>query len=147
MSVHSSQPLLEEPASNDEQMPDSTPVPAKFDWKMLAIVIIIIVFIREISVWLMAQMGYANLGNFLGLLLLFGFAMAYRISQGEIPSRLVAANSTILKEGIFAFLPICAGIGTLLAGLGNDALKIVLIMVISTLIPLRLYAYMVQKWR
>jgi putative effector of murein hydrolase LrgA (UPF0299 family) len=146
MSVHTSQPQLEEPSSNGEQTPDSTPVPVKFDWKMLTVVILIVVFIREISVWLMAQMGYANLGNFLGLFLLFGFAMAYRISQGEIPSRLVAANSTILKEGIFAFLPICAGIGTLLAGLGNDAFKILLIMLISTLIPLRLYAYIVKKW-
>jgi putative effector of murein hydrolase LrgA (UPF0299 family) len=146
MSVHSSPSHPEDPSIDGQQMHDSTPVPVKVDWKMLVIVVVIIVFIREISVWLMAQMGYANLGNFLGLLLLFGFAMAYRISQGEIPSRLVAANSTILKEGIFAFLPICAGIGTLLAGLGNDAFKILLIMLISTLIPLRLYAYIVKKW-
>jgi hypothetical protein len=67
MSVHTSQPQLEEPSSNGEQTPDSTPVPVKFDWKMLTVVILIVVFIREISVWLMAQMGYANLGNFLGL--------------------------------------------------------------------------------
>lgn len=117
-----------------------------FDWKILIVVTVIIIFIREVSVWLMTQIGYANLGNFLGLFLLFGFAIAYRISKGDIPTRIVAANSKILKEGIFAFLPICAGIGTLLVGLGNDAVKILFIMVISTLIPMRIYAYIVKKW-
>jgi len=132
--------------SHAKEAPNSTPSPAKIDWKMLLVVTLIIVFIREISVWLMAQIGYANLGNFLGLFLLFGLAIVYRISRGAIPTRIVTANSKILKEGIFAFLPICAGIGTLLAGLGNDALKILFIMVVSTLIPLRLYAYIVKKW-
>ena len=117
-----------------------------FDWKMLVVLAVMIIFIREISVWMMTQIGYANLGNFLGLFLLFGLAIAYRLSKGDIPTRIVTANSKILKEGIFAFLPICAGIGTLLVGLGNDAVKILLIMVISTLIPMRIYAYIVKKW-
>lgn len=132
--------------SQAKETPNSPPLPAMIDWKMLLVVTLIIVFIREISVWLMTQIGYANLGNFLGLFLLFGLAMAYRLSRGAIPARIVTANSKILKEGIFAFLPICAGIGTLLAGLGNDAFKILFIMVVSTLIPLRLYAYIVKKW-
>lgn len=132
--------------SDAQETPNSPPPPTMIDWKMLLVVTLIIVFIREISVWLMTQIGYANLGNFLGLFLLFGFAMTYRMSRGAIPSRVVTANSKILKEGIFAFLPICAGIGTLLAGLGNDAFKILFIMVVSTLIPLRLYAYIVKKW-
>lgn len=141
-----SQPHINNPHLAEKEQPDLIPAPVKFDWKMLVVVTLIIVFIREISVWLMTQIGYANLGNFLGLFLLFGLAITYRISKGEIPTRIVAANSKILKEGIFAFLPICAGIGTLLAGLGGDAFKILLIMVISTLFPLRLYAYIVKKW-
>jgi putative effector of murein hydrolase LrgA (UPF0299 family) len=141
-----SQPHINDPLLKDKEPSDLIPAPAKFDWKMLVVVTLIIVFIREISVWLMTQIGYANLGNFLGLFLLFGLAIAYRMSKGAIPTRIVAANSKILKEGIFAFLPICAGIGTLLAGLGGDAFKILLIMVISTLFPLRLYAYIVKKW-
>lgn len=135
-----------QPLQSHAKETSSSPPSAKIDWKMLLIVTLIIVFIREISVWLMAQIGYANLGNFLGLFLLFGLAIAYRISKGAIPPRIVTANSKILKEGIFAFLPICAGIGTLLTGLGNDAFKILFIMVVSTLIPLRLYAYIVKKW-
>ncbi len=117
-----------------------------FDWKMLIIVAIIIIFIRETSVWLMTLVGYANLGNLFGLFLLLGFALAYRHFKGDIPTRIVVANSKILKEGIFAFLPICAGVGILLSNLGNDTFKIVFIMLISTLIPLWLYAYLVKKW-
>lgn len=116
------------------------------DWKMILVVTLIIVVIREVSVWLMAQIGYENLGNFLGLFILFVLAVIYRVTRGTIPTRLVAANSKILKEGIFAFLPICAGIATLLTGLGHDAVKILLIMLISTLILLRLYAYLASKW-
>lgn len=117
-----------------------------FDWKMLLIVAIIIIFIRETSVWLMTMIGYANLGNLFGLFLLLGFALAYRHFKGDIPNRVIVANSRILKESIFAFLPICAGVGILLANLGNDTVKIVLIMCISTLIPLWLYAYLVRRW-
>lgn len=117
-----------------------------FDWKMLLIVAIIIIFIRESSVWLMTLIGYANLGNLFGLFLLLGFALAYRHFKGDIPNRIIIANSRILKESIFAFLPICAGVGILLSNLGNDTFKILLIMCISTLIPMWIYAYLVKKW-
>lgn len=117
-----------------------------FDWQMLFVVAAMIIFIREVSAWLMTLVGYANLGNLVGLFVLLGFALAYRHFKGDIPTRIIAANSRILKEGIFAFLPICAGVGILLSNLGNDTVKIVLIMLISTLIPLWLYAYLVKKW-
>lgn len=129
-----------------EAQPEKKTTHAGFDWQMLLIVAILIVFIREISVWLMTLVGYANLGNLVGLFLLLGFALAYRHFKGDIPERIVAANSKILKEGIFAFLPICAGVGILLSNLGNDTFKIVLIMLISTLFPLWLYAYLIKKW-
>lgn len=130
---HANQPKLDSAQTN-------------FDWKMLVVVAVIIIFIRETSVWLMTLIGYENLGNLFGLFLLLGLALAYRHFKGDIPNRIVAANSRILKEGIFAFLPICAGVGILLSNLGNDTFKIVLIMLISTLLPLWLYAYLVKKW-
>ncbi len=144
--IHSDQnnAAIESEIPNEMQPVDS--VKTDFDWKMLLIVAIIIIFIRETSVWLMTLVGYENLGNLVGLFLLLGFALAYRHFKGDIPNRIVVANSRILKEGIFAFLPICAGVGILLSNLGNDTFKIVLIMLISTLIPLRLYAYLVKKW-
>ncbi|HEY4713624.1 MAG TPA: hypothetical protein VIH30_05235 [Aquirhabdus sp.] len=117
-----------------------------FDWQMLLVVAVIIIFIRESSVWLMTLIGYENLGNLVGLFILLGFALAYRHFKGDIPDRIIVANSRILRESIFAFLPICAGVGILLTQLGNDTFKIVLIMFISTLIPLWLYAYLVKKW-
>jgi hypothetical protein len=94
MPTHSSQTNLENKHFKDDQTPNNIPAQAKFDWKMLAVVTLIIVFIREVSVWLMTQIGYENLGNFLGLFLLFGFAVAYRISQGEIPPRLGKLKNT-----------------------------------------------------
>jgi putative effector of murein hydrolase LrgA (UPF0299 family) len=133
-----------------EKMPTLTPstaqAPVKFDWKMLAAVALLIVFIREVSVWFMAELGYENLGNLIGLCLLFCSVTAYRLFKGAVPTRLIEANSRILKESVFAFLPICAGVGILLVQLGNDTFKIVFIMLVSTLIPLRLYAYLAKKW-
>lgn len=129
-----------------ENQPKVDSAQVGFDWKMLLIVAVIIIFIRETSVWLMTMIGYTNLGNLVGLFLLLGFALAYRHFKGDIPNRVIVANSRILKESIFAFLPICAGVGILLANLGNDTVKIVLIMCISTLIPLWLYAYLVRRW-
>lgn len=145
--IHSDQnntaPESETPLENQPEMDSAQ---TGFDWKMLLIVAVIIIFIRETSVWLMTLVGYENLGNLFGLFLLLGFALAYRHFKGDIPNRIVVANSRILKEGIFAFLPICAGVGILLSNLGNDTFKIVLIMCISTLIPLWLYAYLVRRW-
>lgn len=145
---------INSPQNNDEENDeenDANHIPVAsadvdFDWKMLIIVAAMIIFIREVSVWLMTQVGYENLGNLVGLFILLAFAFGYRHFKGDIPSRIVVANSRILKEGIFAFLPICAGVGILLSNLGNDTFKIVFIMLISTLIPLWLYAYLVKKW-
>lgn len=131
---------------NDANNAQVDPAKTSFDWQMLLIVAIIIIFIRETSVWLMTLIGYANLGNLFGLFLLLGFALAYRHFKGDIPNRIVVANSKILKESIFAFLPICAGVGILISNLGNDTFKIILIMCISTFIPMWLYAYLVRNW-
>jgi putative effector of murein hydrolase LrgA (UPF0299 family) len=130
------------------ETPTSSPAPTApaFDWRMAVLALVIIIIVRELSVWLMGLLGYENLGNLVGLFLLLGMALCYRASHGQIPPRLVAANARILRESLFAFLPICAGMGALIIGLGADAGKILLIMVISTLFPLRLYAYLSKRW-
>jgi len=126
--------------------PQTTVQPAAFDWRMAGLALLIIIIVREVCVWLMGLLGFANLGNLVGLFVLLGLALCYRASHGQIPPRLVAANARILRESLFAFLPICAGMGVLIIGLGGDAGKILAIMVISTLIPLRLYAYLSKRW-
>ena len=126
--------------------PAPTPAPAAFDWRMAGLAMLIIIVVRELCVWLMGLVGFANLGNLVGLFVLLGLALCYRASRGQIPPRLVAANARILRESLFAFLPICAGMGVLIIGLGSDASKILAIMVISTLFPLRLYAYLSKRW-
>ncbi len=134
--------------------PDATPTTATtplapsaaFDWRMAALALLIIIIVRELCVWLMGLVGFANLGNLVGLFVLLGLALCYRASHGQIPPRLVAANARILRESLFAFLPICAGMGVLIIGLGSDASKILAIMVISTLFPLRLHASLSKRW-
>jgi|GEM_PF-90382 len=116
------------------------------DWRMLFVVILIIVVIRESCVWVMGQFGYANLGNLVGLFLLLGLALAYRHITGRIPTRLVAANAMILKESLFAFLPICAGTGLLMLHLGQEGLRILAIMTFCTLFSLWLYGRLAKRW-
>ena len=129
---------------DDEEMLSPTPVAT--DWRMLILVILIIIITRECSVWLMGLLGYKNLGNLVGLFLLLSVALCYRHFKGQIPHRFVVANSRILKESLFAFLPICAGVGILLLNLGNEGIKIVIIMLICTLIPMWLYGYLAKRW-
>jgi hypothetical protein len=128
----------------DDEVPP--PTPATTDWWMLGLVTLIIIITRECCVWIMGLVGYKNLGNLVGLFLLLGMALCYRRLRGQIPHRFVVANSRILKESLFAFLPICAGVGILLLNLGNEGIKIVMIMLICTLIPMWLYAYLAKRW-
>ncbi|WP_228254864.1 hypothetical protein [Aquirhabdus parva] len=125
---------------------EPSPAPATIDLPMLTFVVLIIIVTRECCVWVMGLLGYKNLGNLVGLFLLLGAALCYRHVKGQIPHRFVVANSRILKESLFAFLPICAGVGILLLNLGNEGIKIVMIMLISTLIPMWLYAYLAKRW-
>ncbi len=128
----------------DDEAPP--PQPTTTDWRMIGLVAIIIIVTRECAVWLMGLLGYKNLGNLVGLFLLLAAALCYRQVKGQIPHRFVVANSRILKESLFAFLPICAGVGILLLNLGDEGIKIVGIMLICTLIPLWLYAYLAKRW-
>jgi len=145
-STHTPEPNIIENDPHTANETQANTAKTSFDWKALIVVALIIIFIREISVWLMTLVGYANLGNLVGLFILLGFALTYRHFKGDIPARIVTANSKILKEGIFAFLPICAGGGILVSNLGHDTFKILLIMCISTLIPMWIYAHLVKKW-
>ncbi len=133
-------------ATSKNATPASTTTAAGTDWRLLLVVMLLIVLIREGCVWLMAQFGYANLGNLVGLFLLLGLALVYRHMSGRIPTRLVAANAMILKESLFAFLPICAGTGLLILHLGQEGVRILAIMTVCTLFSLWLYARLAKRW-
>ena len=115
------------------------------DWKALLCVCFCIVIYRETAVWLMTQLNHPELGNLVGLFaLLFSLIIWRRF--GHIPLRLIDANNLIMKESAFAFLPICAGSLIMLMHMGAVIPLFLLVLCVSTLIPLWLYAKMAKRW-
>ena len=117
----------------------------RIDWQVWIFTIGLIIFFREASVWVMSQFNHPELGNLTGLLsLLFGLVLWRRFKK--IPARLVDTNNKLMKESGFAFLPICAGSLIMLVSMGKEIPLFLLVMFISTLIPLWIYAKMAKKW-
>ena len=117
----------------------------RIDWQAWIFTIGLIIFFREASVWVMSQFNHPELGNLTGLLsLLFGLVLWRRFKK--IPARLVDINNKLMKESGFAFLPICAGSLIMLVSMGKEIPLFLLVMFISTLIPLWIYAKMAKKW-
>ena len=117
----------------------------RIDWQAWVFTIGLIVFFREASVWVMSQFNHPELGNLTGLLSLLLALVIWRRFK-KIPTRLVDTNNKLMKESGFAFLPICAGSLIMLVSMGKEIPLFLLIMFISTLIPLWVYAKMAKKW-
>jgi len=115
------------------------------DWLAWSITLSLIVIFREVSVWGMTQLHFPELGNLVGLLSLLICFVIWRKFR-RIPPRLIDANSILMKESAFAFLPVCAGSLMTLIYMGKQVPMLLFIMVISTLIPLWVYAKMAKKW-
>lgn len=117
----------------------------KFDWSALIITLLIIIVIRESCVWLMSQFGHPELGNLTGLGVLLVILIIWRQFK-PIPLRMLDANAKVMKESAFAFLPISAGAVLMLIAMGQTIPKFLFVMVVSTLIPLWVYAKMSKHW-
>lgn len=115
------------------------------DWQAWFCTIAIIIFFREASVWVMGQLNHPELGNLTGLLSLLIILIIWRKFK-KIPPRLVDTNNKLMKESGFAFLPICAGSLLMLVNMGKEIPLFLVIMFVSTLIPLWVYAKMAKKW-
>ncbi|QOW47137.1 MULTISPECIES: hypothetical protein [Acinetobacter] len=115
------------------------------DWLAWIATIALIIFFREASVWIMRQFNHPELGNLTGLLSLLLILIIWRRFK-KIPSRLVDTNNKLMKESGFAFLPICAGSLLMLVSMGKEIPLFLLVMFVSTLIPLWVYAKMAKKW-
>jgi hypothetical protein len=100
---------------------------------------------REASVWIMTQFNHPELGNLVGLLSLLAVLFTWR-KLSKIPARLVDTNNKIMKESAFAFLPISAGSLIMLTHMGKQIPIFLIVLCISTLIPLWLYAKMAKRW-
>ena len=117
----------------------------RIDWQAWIFFFFLIIFFREASVWLMTQFNHPELGNLTGLLSLLFILVLWRKFK-KIPARLVDTNNKLMKESGFAFLPICAGSLIMLVHMGKEIPLFLLVMFISTLIPLWIYAKMAKKW-
>ncbi|MPW45362.1 hypothetical protein [Acinetobacter guerrae] len=117
----------------------------QIDWlAWLATIALIIVF-REGSVLIMGVFNHPELGNLTGLISLLIVLFIWRKFK-KVPNRLVDTNNKIMKESGFAFLPICAGSLMMLVHMGKEIPLFLLVLVISTLIPLWIYAKMAKHW-
>lgn len=117
----------------------------KIDWPAWIGTISLIIIFRETAVWLCGQWGHPEMGNLTGLLSLLVMLVIWRTTKG-LPQRLVDTNNKIMKESGFAFLPICAGSLIALVHMGAEIPLFLLVLVVSTLIPLWVYTKMAKKW-
>lgn len=115
------------------------------DWPAWIGTLLLIIVFREASVWIMTQLNHPELGNLVGLLSLLAVLFTWR-TLSKIPARLVDTNNKIMKESAFAFLPISAGSLIMLTHMGKQIPIFLIVLCISTLIPLWLYAKMAKRW-
>lgn len=115
------------------------------DWQAWIFTIGLIIFFREASVLVMSQFNHPELGNLTGILSLLFVLVLWRRFK-KIPARLVDTNNKLMRESGFAFLPICAGSLIMLVSMGKEIPLFLVVMFVSTLIPLWIYAKMAKKW-
>ena len=104
---------------------------------------IFILLVFQLSGELCVQLLHVPLSsNIMGMLLLFVFLLIY----GRVPESLAFFSSKFLQHLSLYFLPVSAGVITLWPLLQREGISIVVVMVISTLIPLVLCAWLLDKW-
>ena len=115
------------------------------DWPAWIATLLLIVVFREGSVWIMTQLNHPELGNLVGLISLLIVLFAWRYFS-KLPPRLIETNNKLMKESAFAFLPISAGSLIMLIQLGQKIPAFMLVLCLSTLLPLWIYAKMAKRW-
>lgn len=111
---------------------------------MLATVTIVIGF-RELALVVCTWFGMPTAANIVGLVSLFAVLVGVRLTVG-LPSWLSGSANTLLVDSGFAFLPVSAGAGILLFGLGADLMPVSMVIIISTVIPLWAFAKLSSAW-
>lgn len=115
------------------------------DWPAWIGTLLLIIVFREAAVWIMTRLEHPELGNLVGLISLLIVLFSWR-RWSKIPARLVDTNNKIMKESAFAFLPVSAGSLMMLVHMGHKIPAFLLILFVSTLIPLWVYAKMAKRW-
>lgn len=111
----------------------------------IVITLALVIFIRETAVLICDALGYASAANIVGMITLFILLMIWRFTFG-LPAWITQASNTLLVDSGIAFLPVSAGAGLLIFGLGDELWGIIFIMLISTLLPLWGLAKLSNTW-
>ena len=114
-------------------------------WMALLLTLIMVITVRESAVIVCEWAGIEKAANIVGLLVMFFILIIWRFIKG-IPSWLTQASNTLLVDSGFAFLPVSAGAGLLLFGLGDELWGFMLTILISTLIPMWGFAVLSNRW-
>lgn len=112
--------------------------------KPLISTIFLVILFRESSFFFMNYLEHPELSNLTGLFLLLICLVIYGKFKG-IRSSLINANQLIMKESVFAFLPVCVGSLIMLFHLEDSLYLFLSVLVISTLLPLFLFALVAKK--
>ena len=111
----------------------------------IVLTLAVVVVIRESALVLCQALGFPSAANIVGMITLFVLLMVCRFTVG-IPEWISNASNTLLVDSGFAFLPVSAGAGLLIFGLGDELWGVVLTIVVSTLIPLWGLAKLSNLW-
>lgn len=115
-------------------------------WLGLFATIAIVIGMRELALVVCTALGMPTATNIVGLVSLFVVLMGVRLAKGGLPHWLSSSASVLLVDSGFAFLPVSAGAGILLFGLGADLPAVSAVIIISTVIPLWAFAKLSAKW-
>ncbi|MFT4020212.1 MAG: hypothetical protein QM666_01690 [Acinetobacter sp.] len=118
---------------------------SKIDWQAWLVNIALIIIFREIALWIMTQFHFPELGNLVGLIALLISLVLWRKFR-PVSLRLIDSNNKIMKESAFAFLPVCAGSLITLVHMGKEIPLFLAVLLVSTLVPLWIYAKMSKHW-
>ena len=104
-----------------------------------------VITVRESAVIICRSFGIEQAANVVAMVEMFLLLVIWRMTKG-LPNWLTRASNVLLVDSGFAFLPVSAGAGILLFGLGDELWGIMLTMAISTLIPLWGLAILANRW-
>lgn len=115
----------------------------------LLLTLLLVVVVRESCVILCRAIGIESASNIVGMVVMLILLLLWRVKRGwhhGLPSWLTDSSNRWLKDSGFAFLPVSAGAGLLLFGLGNEFWQVLMISIVSTLLPLWGFAYLANRW-
>lgn len=114
-------------------------------WLAVLLTLIMVVTVRESAVISCRLFDIEPAANVVAMVAMFLILVVWRMIKG-LPNWLIKASNVLLVDSGFAFLPVSAGAGILLFGLGDELWGIMLTMAISTLIPLWGLAILANRW-